>query len=146
MPPTRIGRHAIGTPSSAAMGWMLWKARYVHGLEQSKKNSIMAAPSRSHRALRPVLLVLRLDRRPRRLPLRVGPMAQLVEIGAGGVALPAIERDRLSGQPLAAVGEEKRRQVLQLLHAADPAHRVAALGALARRGAGVETLARAFGR
>src|ERR1700734_2816950 len=43
MPPTRIGRHVIGAPNSAASGWMLWNARYVHGLEQSKKNSIIGA-------------------------------------------------------------------------------------------------------
>ena len=27
MPPTRIGRQVISTPSSLASGWMLWKAR-----------------------------------------------------------------------------------------------------------------------
>ena len=36
MPPTRIGFQSMATPSSAAIGWMLWNARYVHGLEQSK--------------------------------------------------------------------------------------------------------------
>src|ERR1700676_3437812 len=44
MPPTRIGRHEISAPNSFASGWMLWKARYVQGLEQSKKNSIITFP------------------------------------------------------------------------------------------------------
>jgi len=35
-PPTSIGRQTISAPNSAANGWTLSKARYVHGLEQSK--------------------------------------------------------------------------------------------------------------
>ena len=73
-----------------------------------------------HRALRSVLLVLGLDGVARRLPLRVGPVPQLVEIGAGRVALAAVKGDGLSRQPVAAVGDKERRKILQLLDACRP--------------------------
>src|SRR5262249_50764546 len=83
--------------------------------------------------LRAVFFVLRLDGVARGLPLRVGPMPQGVEIGSGGEALSAVERDGLTGQPVAAVGNQEGHEVLQFLDTADPAHRIVAGGALARR-------------
>src|SRR5262245_4704582 len=41
MPPTRIGRYLMSSPYSRASAGRLWNARYVHGLEQSKKSSII---------------------------------------------------------------------------------------------------------
>ena len=76
-------------------------------------------------ALGAILFVLRLDSLAGGLPLRIRPMPQLVKIAAGRVALRAVERNGFAGQPLAAVGDQKRREVLQFLDAADPAHRVA---------------------
>jgi glutathione S-transferase/GST-like protein len=49
MPPTSTGRQRTSTSSSRAIGWRLWKASQVHGLEQSKKNSIIQQYSRSDR-------------------------------------------------------------------------------------------------
>src|SRR6202453_5081558 len=102
--------------------------------------------STSHRALSAVLFVLRLDCVARGLPLRVCPMPQLVKIAAGRVALPAVKRNGLAGQPLATVGEQKRREILQFLDMADTAHGVAALRPRARLDAGIEPLAGTFGR
>ena len=58
----------------------------------------------------------------------------------------AVERDRLAGEPLAAVGHEERGEMLQLVHLPDPAHRVLARRALLHRLPGVEPRARALDR
>ncbi|MGJ3629400.1 hypothetical protein AB5I41_25785 [Sphingomonas sp. MMS24-JH45] len=44
-PPTRIGRHTIGSPSSAASGCTPSIRRQVTGDDTSKKNSIITGPS-----------------------------------------------------------------------------------------------------
>jgi len=43
MPPTRIGRHEISTPNSFRQRLDVVEGEIGPGLEQSKKNSIMAA-------------------------------------------------------------------------------------------------------
>ena len=62
------------------------------------------------------------------------------------MALAAVKGDGLSCQPVAAVGDEERRKILQLLDAADPSHRIGTLSALGRPRARTEALACAFGR
>src|SRR5690349_13734129 len=41
-PPTKCGRKAMVTPISLRNSSRLWNAKYVHGLEQSKKHSSSA--------------------------------------------------------------------------------------------------------
>src|ERR1700722_16077308 len=41
-PPTRCGRNVMVTPISLRNSSRLWNAKYVHGLEQSKKHSTSA--------------------------------------------------------------------------------------------------------
>src|SRR4051795_7982652 len=94
----------------------------------------------------PVLFVLRLDGVAGLGPVGVGPVAQLVEIAAHGERLAAIHRDGLAVDPVAAAGDQKHREVLQLLHAADPAHRILRLGSRAGLVAGFYPFAHALGR
>src|SRR5438874_13764361 len=54
--------------------------------------------------LRPVLLVLRLDRVPRIGPVVVAPVAELVEIAAHRQRLGAVHGDGLAADPVAAAG------------------------------------------
>src|SRR6266436_3540755 len=92
-----------------------------------------------------VLFVLRLDRVARLGPVRVGPVAQLIEVAAHRQRLAAVHRDGLAVDPVAAAGNQEYRQILQLLHGADPAHWIHRLGAGAGFVAGLDALAHAFG-
>src|SRR6516165_9405127 len=77
-------------------------------------------------ALGAVLLVLRLDGRSRRLPLGVGPVPQVVKVAAGRQMLAAVHGDGLAREPRAAIRQQKRRQILQLLDTPGPPHGVEA--------------------
>jgi hypothetical protein len=79
-----------------------------------------------------VLLVLRLDGRACGLPLGVGPVRQVVKIAAGRQMLAAVHGDGLAGEPRAAIGKQKGREILQLLDAPDPAHGINAHRGLRR--------------
>src|SRR6266699_2486002 len=92
------------------------------------------------------LLVLRLDRLARFLPVGVGPAGELGERGAVGEPAAAVDRDGLAGEPLAAVGHEERGEVLQLFHFSRAAHRVDRRGFPLRIAARGEALACAFRR
>src|ERR1700730_1963994 len=91
MPPTKIGRQVISAPNSLASGWMLWKARYVQGLEQSKKNSIMVAFSLVvfvPVCVRQILLVI-----PGRALARARNPYSLIVVMDSGLALRAPRTD-----------------------------------------------------
>src|SRR5262249_7778579 len=72
-----------------------------------------------------VLLILLGDRVTRLRPVGIGPFAQLVEVSTGGERLGAVHGDGLAADPVAAPGDQEHGQVLQLLHLADAAHRIA---------------------
>ena len=93
-----------------------------------------------------VLFVLRLDRVARRGPVGIAPVAQLIKIAAHRQRLAAVHRDGLAVDPVAAAGNQEHREVLQLLHLADAAHRIERLGARAGLVAGLDALAHALGR
>src|SRR5271167_4759211 len=103
------------------------------------------SPIALRRALRSILLILCFDAGARLLPLRIGPVAQFVEIAARSKVSAAVHHDGLAVEPGAAVAHQKGREILQFFHAAGSSHRIH-LGA-ARSGliAGAQTLAHAFG-
>src|SRR5260221_13693790 len=92
-----------------------------------------------------VLFVLRLDRIARLGPVRVGPVAQLIEVAAHRQRLAAVHRDGLAVDPVAAAGDQEHGEVLQFLHFPDAAHRVHCDGARAGFVAGLDALAHALG-
>src|SRR6266536_3204448 len=85
-----------------------------------------------------------LDRLAGGLPFRIAPFAPIVEIAAGRQRIGAVHRDGLAGEPVAAVGEQEGREILQLLHAAAAVHRVRPRGAARRHLDRAQALARAF--
>src|SRR6202790_4336151 len=93
-----------------------------------------------------VLFVLRLDLLARLGPVGVGPVAPLIEVAAHRQHLAAIHGDGLAVDPVAAAGNQEHREILQLFHLADAAHRVHRLGSSAGFVAGLDALAHAFGR
>src|SRR5258706_2909140 len=95
-------------------------------------------------ALLLVLLGLRLDRGARLFPVGVGPGEELGERRAVGEPAGAVERDRLAGEPVAAVGHEEGGEVLQLVALADAFHRIDRRGFLAGIAPRREALAGAF--
>src|SRR5215467_16300142 len=98
------------------------------------------------RALRLVLLVLRLDRVARGLPLGVAPLEELVERAAVHEVRAAVDRDRLAGEELALVGHEEGGEVLKLGHFPGAVHRVHRDRLVAEVAARREALAGALGR
>src|SRR5712692_11044382 len=94
-----------------------------------------------------VLVVLRLDRRAHALPVGVGELVELGEIGAraGREIARAVERDGLAGEPFAALGHEEAGEVLQLLHATDAAHGIQLRRVVEAAAVGAQALGRAFG-
>src|SRR5690606_27053078 len=105
-----------------------------------------AVETENLRALRLVFLVLRDDRIPRGFPLLVAPLAQLVEVPAGGERLCAIHRDHFAGEPVATGRHQEGREILKFLERAGAAHRITLCGTRARLLAGIQALAHALGR
>src|SRR5262249_21231492 len=99
----------------------------------------------SRRALRLVLLVLRLDRVARGLPLGVAPLEELVEGAAVHEVRAAVDRDGLAGEEFALVGHEEGGEVLKLGHFAGAVHGVHRDRLVAEVAAGREALAGALG-
>src|SRR5207249_2824262 len=99
-----------------------------------------------HGTLLLVLLVLRLDRRARLLPVGVGPGEELVERAAVDEAGCAVDGDGLASEELAAVRHEEGGEVLQLFHFPRAPQGVHRRGVPAGVAAGREALAGALGR
>src|SRR5688572_6119388 len=100
----------------------------------------------SRRAARAVLVVLRLDEGAHALPVGVGELVELEEVAAraGSEVARAVDRDRLAGEPFAAVGHQEGGEVLQLLHAAHAAHGIHAGRFLEALAVGAQPLGRAL--
>src|ERR1700722_10033294 len=135
--------------SFASVGASTARTRSVVG--PSPASAVNAVPGRrtgqSSRTFAPIFLVLRLDRVARPAPVVVRPASERgIEIAAGGQRLAAVERDRLAIDPTAGVRHQEYGEVLQLLQRSNPSHRVDLGGALARRIAGIQSLAHALGR
>src|SRR6266581_283755 len=103
-----------------------WRTACGEVLAGPRREARPAWADALRRALALVLLVLRLDRRTRLFPLGVAPGEELGERCAVREPPAAVERDGLAGEPLAAVGHEKHREVLQLVHFPRALHRVQA--------------------
>src|ERR1700692_1749597 len=91
MPATRIGRQVIPAPTPLSRGSMLWKGRYVQGLEKSKKNSILVAFSLVvfvPVCVRQILLVI-----PGRALARARNPYSLIVVMDSGLALRAPRND-----------------------------------------------------
>src|SRR3546814_10431357 len=85
-----------------------------------------------------------LDRLARGLPLRVGHSGQVGEGTGAGEMLAAVDRDRLSGEIVAAVGEQEGDEVLEFGHrpVAPERHRLLARRRRFRIGDRIELLPR----
>src|SRR6185295_1011843 len=96
----------------------------LHAAKEWSPRGAASVWAQSSTASRAILVILGFDLRAHFFPVRVGELVQAGEARAVREVARTVHRNGLAGEPFAAVGHEESREVLQLWHLADAAHRV----------------------
>src|SRR5437870_9445600 len=98
--------------------WLHYGSRFL-SKQHFARATCCIAPGKRLPPRRAVLFVLRLDGVAGLRPVGVGPVAQLIKVAAHGERLAAVHGDGFAIDPVAAARNQKYREILQFLHAAD---------------------------